>query len=95
LISGWISEDEHPSLPVPGAWSSIILPDAAGELVTHFLPSAKICNDVTTIRLLVARQIEFGEKIWDVVDNASYFITDAFQGYAETTPIDTCYHPRD
>ncbi len=81
----WFPEGERPSLPVTGKWDNIKLLGAvsdAGE--TFFLPCEESFNSDTTIRLLNALQTEFGEKIYVVLDNASYFTANAVQDLVKT-----------
>ena len=78
-----------------GKWKSIKLLGAtadAGE--TFFLPCEANFNSDTTIHLLEALQIEFGEKICVVLDNASYFTAKAVEEFVAETPIELCYLPR-
>ncbi|EMA51691.1 hypothetical protein C451_14070 [Halococcus thailandensis JCM 13552] len=95
LIYAWFPEGERPSLPVTGAWDSIKLLGAVSDTgETFFPPCEENFNSDTTIRLLDALQTEFGEKICVVLDNASYFTTNAVQEFVEDTPIELCYLPR-
>ena len=85
LIYAWFPEGERPSLPVTGAWDSIKLLGAVSDSgESFFLPCEENFNSDTTIRLLDALQIEFGEKIYVVLDNASYFTANRVQEFLKT-----------
>ncbi|MFQ3294120.1 MAG: hypothetical protein ACI9PP_000867 [Halobacteriales archaeon] len=95
LINAWFPSGERPTLPVKGKWESLKLLGAttdAGE--TFFLPCEVNFNSETTIRLLDALQVEFGEKLCVVLDNASYFTANTVKEYVAETPIELCYLPR-
>ena len=95
LIYAWFPEGERPSLPVTGAWDSIKLLGAVSDSgETFFLPCEENFNSDTTIRLLDALQTKFGEKICVVLDNASYFTSNAVHEFVEETPIELCHLPR-
>ena len=89
LIYAWFPEGERPSLPVTGAWESLKLLGAVSDSDEKFvLPCAENFNSDTTIRLLDALQTEFGEKICDVLDNASYFTAAKAQEFVEYPPFE-------
>ncbi|RRJ28798.1 hypothetical protein EIK79_14850 [Halocatena pleomorpha] len=54
----------------------------------------RIASNTSTIRLLNAIQIEFGEKTCILSDSASYFTANAVQEFVKDTPIELCYLPQ-
>lgn len=95
LINAWFPRCERPTLPVKGKWECLKLLGATTDTgETFFLPCEVNFNSDTTIRLLDALQVEFGEKLCVVLDNASYFTANAVKEYVAETPIDLCYLPR-
>jgi len=95
LINVWFPRGERPSLPVKGKWESLKLLGATTDTgETFFLPCEVNFNSDTTICLLDALQVEFGEKLCVVLDNASYFTANAVKEFVAETPIKLCYLPR-
>jgi len=92
LIYAWFPEGKRPTLPMTGKWDSIKLLGTVSDAdETFFLPCEKNFNSDATIWLLDALQKEFSEKNSVVLDNASYFITNAVQVFVEDTSIGLYY----
>ena len=95
LIRAWFPVGERPSIRVTGKWKSLkLLGAVSDEGEAFFLPCEGNFNSETTISWLAALQQEFGEKICVVLDNASYFTSNAVQEYVENTSIELCHLPR-
>ena len=78
-----------------GAWGSLkLLGGVTDDGETFYLPCEDNFTADVTIRLLEALQMEFGEKLCIVLDNAPYFAAKRVTAFAEDTSLELCYLPR-